>query len=54
MPITEFDARELLGDEGLVIIILDGERYMLRITSREKLILTKPTREEEAKFVGPD
>lgn len=35
------DVRELLGDAREGILVLDGETYRLRITSRRKLILTK-------------
>lgn len=36
-----FDARSLLDGEKEAILILDGEQYRLRITSKSKLILTK-------------
>lgn len=35
------DARSLLAGRREAIIMLDGEAYRLRITAREKLILTK-------------
>lgn len=37
----EIDVRELLGDRREVTIIHAGERYRLRITANNKLILTK-------------
>jgi len=36
-----FDVRELLGDGREVIILHGGERYRLRVTANDKLILTK-------------
>ena len=36
-----FDVRELLGGGKEVIIVHVGERYRLRITANDKLILTK-------------
>jgi hemin uptake protein HemP len=36
-----FDVRELLGGGREVIIIHAGERYRLRVTANDKLILTK-------------
>jgi hemin uptake protein HemP len=36
-----FDVRELLAGGREVIIIHAGERYRLRITANDKLILTK-------------
>lgn len=35
------DARALLGNEREAVLVLDGEPYRLRITSKSKLILTK-------------
>jgi hemin uptake protein HemP len=35
------DARKLLGDAREILIDLDGVRYRLRITRRNKLILQK-------------
>ena len=35
------DARELLGTKPLAIIKLDDEKYLLKITKQNKLILTK-------------
>ncbi|WP_230135167.1 hemin uptake protein HemP [Enterobacter cloacae] len=35
------DSKNLLGDEGRVIIEHDGQRYLLRQTHAGKLILTK-------------
>lgn len=40
-PPLEIDTRELLGTSREVTIIHDGERYRLRVTSQNKLILTK-------------
>lgn len=34
-------ARELLGDRGVLRIDLDGEQYTLRLTRNGRLILTK-------------
>jgi hemin uptake protein HemP len=36
-----FDVRELLGGGREVIILHAGERYRLRVTANDKLILTK-------------
>jgi hemin uptake protein HemP len=36
-----FDVRELLAGSREVIIIHAGERYRLRVTANDKLILTK-------------
>jgi hemin uptake protein HemP len=36
-----FDVRDLLGGGREVIIIHAGERYRLRVTANDKLILTK-------------
>ncbi|MAT88834.1 MAG: hypothetical protein CL532_09890 [Aestuariivita sp.] len=36
-----FDARMLVGKEGICRILLDGTPYVLRITKANKLILTK-------------
>jgi hemin uptake protein HemP len=36
-----FDVQELLGGGKEVIILHAGERYRLRITANDKLILTK-------------
>jgi hemin uptake protein HemP len=36
-----FDVRELFGGGREVIILHAGERYRLRITANDKLILTK-------------
>jgi hemin uptake protein HemP len=35
------DARALTGPRGEAILVLDGSRYVLRITRQGKLILTK-------------
>ena len=35
------DAREMIGVDGQAWIVLDGVRYVLRITRAGKLILTK-------------
>ncbi len=39
--IPAYDARELVGDGVQARIILDDQRYWLRITRAGKLILTK-------------
>lgn len=36
-----YDARELTRDGNLAELVLDGQRYTLRITRAGKLILTK-------------
>ena len=36
-----FDVRDLLGGGREVIILHAGERYRLRVTANDKLILTK-------------
>jgi hemin uptake protein HemP len=36
-----FDVRDLLGGGREVVIIHAGERYRLRVTANDKLILTK-------------
>ncbi|MEL6313396.1 MAG: hemin uptake protein HemP [Pseudomonadota bacterium] len=38
---TTYDARELMNDGSQVCIVLDGQKYFLRITRAGKLILTK-------------
>ena len=40
-PIPTFDARNIVGNDGVVTISLDGTLYFLRITKANKLILTK-------------
>ena len=40
-PPLEIDTRALLGKRREATIIHDGERYRLRVTSNNKLILTK-------------
>ncbi|MEW6435996.1 MAG: hemin uptake protein HemP [Pseudomonadota bacterium] len=37
----EIDVRELIGDAREAILLHAGERYRLRITANDKLILTK-------------
>lgn len=37
----EIDVRELIGEMKEVILLHAGERYRLRITANDKLILTK-------------
>jgi hemin uptake protein HemP len=37
----EIDVHELLGDAKEVTLLHGGERYRLRITANDKLILTK-------------
>ena len=39
--LPEYDVRDLVGDGREASIIHEGERYRLRITSNNKLILTK-------------
>ena len=39
--IPMFDARALVGNDGICRICLDGTAYVLRITKANKLILTK-------------
>ncbi len=39
--VREVDARELLGDTGQLRIRLGDQVYTLRLTSQNKLILTK-------------
>lgn len=39
--IPAFDARTLVGKDGIARIVLDGTPYVLRITKANKLILTK-------------
>jgi|TARA_B110000003_G_scaffold213806_1_gene212874 hemin uptake protein HemP len=39
--IPAFDARTLVGKDGIARIFLDGVPYILRITKANKLILTK-------------
>ena len=39
--LPEYDVRKLVGDGREAIIIQEGERYSLRTTSNNKLILTK-------------
>ncbi len=39
--ITTYDARDLMGHDVQVCILLDGQEYFLRITRAGKLILTK-------------
>ena len=36
-----YDARDLVGEDGTADILLDDQRYRLRITRAGKLILTK-------------
>lgn len=35
------DSKTLLGDEGRVVIVHEGQQYLLRQTQAGKLILTK-------------
>ena len=39
--IPAFDARAMVGKDGIARIVLDGMPYVLRITKANKLILTK-------------
>jgi len=41
MPTKKITSVELMEGHNEIIIIHDGERYRLRITSNKKLILTK-------------
>ena len=40
-PPTVIDVRELLGGRATVVLALDGEPYVLRLTKNCRLILTK-------------
>ncbi|HMN70375.1 MAG TPA: hemin uptake protein HemP [Rhodoblastus sp.] len=37
----EIDLRDLVGSDREIAIVHDGERYRLRVTANNKLILTK-------------
>ena len=37
----EIDLRDLVGSDREISIVHDGERYRLRVTANNKLILTK-------------
>lgn len=37
----QVDSKSLLGPDGLVVIVHDGQHYILRQTQAGKLILTK-------------
>lgn len=37
----QFDIKELLGEHKEIFIIHNQERYVLRVTANDKLILTK-------------
>lgn len=39
--IKQIEAKELFDGESVVVIVHGGERYQLRITKNDKLILTK-------------
>ena len=41
LRVTTYDARDLIGDDSQVRILLDSQQYYLRITRAGKLILTK-------------
>ncbi|MBI5485309.1 MAG: hemin uptake protein HemP [Deltaproteobacteria bacterium] len=41
MPVKRITTAELMGGQNGIIIVHDGETYRLRITSNNKLILTK-------------
>lgn len=41
MPAKKITSTELMSGQNEIIIIHDGEMYRLRITSKNKLILTK-------------
>ena len=38
---STIDARELIGENATIQIVLDDQTYTLRITRQNKLILTK-------------
>lgn len=40
-PVRVLNAKELLGERGVVQIELEGEMYTLRMTRNGRLILTK-------------
>lgn len=40
-PAREVDARALMQGAREIVLTLDGEPYRLRITAKQKLILTK-------------
>lgn len=40
-PPKEIDVHALIGRSREVVLVHKGERYRLRITARDKLILTK-------------
>jgi hemin uptake protein HemP len=40
-PLPVHDAGSLTGATGLACILLDGRRYLLRITRSRKLLLTR-------------
>jgi hemin uptake protein HemP len=41
MSLRTLSSNQIMGDQREVIILHDGEQYRLRITSNNKLILTK-------------
>lgn len=40
-PVSQVDARALMRGAREIVLTLDGEPYRLRITAKQKLILTK-------------
>ena len=40
-PVPAYDVRELITEGSQACLVLDGQRYYLRITRMGKLILTK-------------
>ncbi len=50
MSTPEYDARELVDEDNLAIIWLDEIPYVLRITTKVKLLLTKPDQQDLRKL----
>ena len=40
-PVREIDAASLFGARREVVLVLNGEKYRLRVTANGKLLLTK-------------
>lgn len=40
-PLPRINSRELLGKNGILLILHEGQQYQLRVTKAGKLILTK-------------
>ena len=36
-----YDARKIVGNDSVAVIVLDDQEYTLRITKQSKLLLTK-------------